>query len=361
MKRLIFVIILFPTSLFAQVEHILSLGHEWIVSDDVVYERINKREVFKRAKDIPVVVIGPTAGQVKKYFDGDYLYVAEEVRSKALRIRYADKIDTPQGSRWFWHPSLVMKGNQRFLAVDHRQVMIEERDIIDEAGNRMIQLLSLDLVGENKRVILSLKDPDRVLSMEAVAKDGDFIVFTNAGTIYHLKHGDSSLKELETDVFHKISNDYIDFETNTKGQKIPQPPQFLSSPFFSTTGDIFVPMNIRERNRWSEKAVQAAFDQLTVEEKNRLIEAGKWPLKTDGYDGSDYAFALIGYTCETRKLIRVPSGEVGNLVKVEPNTGQYRLVKPEWPALTEVGDGRFLTIKEAIGDVTPPGARLGDR
>lgn len=360
MKNLIFAVVLFSVSLFAQTEHVISGGHEWIVSNDIVYDRSGKQEIFRPSKDMPAAAISLTAGHVKKSFDGGYLYVAEEVGSKAMRIRYAEKIDTPHGPRWFWHPSLVMKGNLRFLAADHRQVLIEERDVIDDAGIRTIQVISLDLIGENKQILLSLKDSDRTLDAEAVAKDGDFILFTNAGIIYQLKYGDASLKELEIDFLHKTSNNYIDFEMDANGHKISQPPLFLSSPFFSMTGDIFVPMNIRERNRWSEKAVQAAFDQLPAEDKNKRIEAGKWPLKADGYEGSDYAFALIGYSLETHKTIRIPSKGLGNLVKADTDTGQYRLAKPEWPALTEVGDGRFLTVKESIGSAGSAGVKTQD-
>lgn len=357
MKKHILVGILFSFSLFAQVEHVLSRGHEWIVFEDIVYQRTDKQRAFRQAIGLPAAVISPTSGQVKKSFDGDHLYVTEEVGAKALRVRYAEKIDTPHGPRWFWRPSIVMKGNLRFIAADHRQVLIEERDVIDKSGTRMTHLLLLDLVDETRRAILSVKDPERTLNMEAVAKDGDFVVFTNTGSIYQLNRGETSLKELETDFLHKISNNYIDSEMDHKGGKVPQPPRFLGSPFFSTTGTVFVPMTIRERNKWSEKAVQAAFDQLPVEEKNKLIEAGKWPLKTVEYEGSDYVFALVSYTRETHSVVQVPPETLGGLVRAEPSTGQYRLAKPEWPSLTEVGEGRFLSVKEALRDVPHTGAK----
>ncbi len=345
MKFIIVLQLLLSTTLFAQISHIYSFGREWVVVNESVFERGAK--AFYPIPDLPRISTGADLGLVSRAFDGDYGYLTEQVGNKALRLRFGQKLATQEGPRWFWSMSQVLKGEFHFLAVNQKKALVERLDATDENGDRLFQILTVDLLGGESNLVISLKDPATVRQASAVASGGQFVVFVNDGSIHLVEAETRTSSVIETDFLHKASPKFVDSISDGNGKSRSQPPMFIGSPFFSKEGEIYVPMQLRERNRWSMTAMQALFDDLPIAEKSKAIEAGKWPPKQE-YEGSDTVFVLIRYDFDLRKVTAVQPERLGVLVRADKYTGQIMLVQTEWPVdLTEMG-GQILLLKDAL-------------
>ena len=325
MKYLFGMFVLFATQIFAQSSHVASFGIEWILCQDVIYNRAIYTDKLKIVEGFSRVSGGDELGHAVKSFDGKYYYLAEEVAGKIIRLRFAQSIQREDGPHWFWNSSLSFRGNYSFLAADDMQALILERDALDEAGMKTLQFKLVDLIANSIRTILTVKDPDRKLFAVAIVKDGDFFIFINNGSVYQTNDRTTSIKNIDTAFWQNLSNKFINSVETEPGVKIQQLPYFMASPFLSKDGLLLIPMKIRELNTWSSASIRELFDKLSTAEKAALIESKKWPLKNDTFEGSEYVFALVSFDPEMHKFTQISSKNLTSLIKLDGNTGQSQL------------------------------------
>ena len=302
-------------------------------------------------------------GRKTMIWDGENLYQWEGVKDWGIRIHFAFKGETPSGPQWFWRPPVELKGSFQVLATDSMTALVAEHGTGDEKDGLQFRIHHVNLVDGEKRTLFTKKDPDRLLFAEATVKDHDFIVFLNNGTIFNLPMGASQLRTVREGFWSDLSDRYIQtIKRKTTNEEIPQPPHFVGSPFFGKSGEIYVPMTVRETNVWSEEGIQRMFDSMTKEQQSKLIANGTWPLKDgEARKGSDEVFVLLSYNPDEKKLSKVPETRLGKMVKQNPDNGQWKLAQVWWPVMAEGPDGNFMSVTELIGSTSaksqasPPG------
>ncbi len=314
---------------------------------EAVYTRSEARPQFLQAKGIPLLPPSKAPGMIERSFDGDRLYQAEFLTSKLFSIRCAEVIPQQEGSAWYWHPPIQFKDEAlHLLAASAGRFLLGVRVAIEGASPPVFRVDVVEWPSQIRRTLLELQDSQRNLRAVAIAVDTDFFLFISNGSLYRIDPASGSPTNLEGDMFRRFTPRFTELVRRQAdgAAEIPQPPSFLSPPFCSTSGEIFVPAMVRQLNRYSENFARNLFASLPAEEQRRLVEAGRWPLKPEDYEGSEYVALMLRFDPASRTLSSVPPKTLGNLVREMPETEQWLWAEGRLPPLTVDVSGKFLAL-----------------
>lgn len=334
---------------FNQDHPVWDRGRQWLVANGQVYVRPERQGRFSRGTQ-PGLRTPTFLEQPGFSFDGEFAYRGVNQGRDRLALGLGYEVESNAGSRWFWKRPVVLSGPVRFLAGTMQRALLFRHSGTE---NRKVSIELYDFVEERLTTLLTLENQKPAIDACAVASNWDFYLLLTNGSLFQVPFGETSIKELERDVLQKTVDGMIDRETNDLGAGVvPVPPHFTGNPFFGQTGEIFFPLQVRQRNHWDESAIKRLWDTIPLEAQNRYIASGKWPIH-GGYDGSDEIFVLMGYDPATRKCRRAPNEALDGVVHQDEYTAQWKLKAGGWISLAENGEGRILPLKRVLE--MPPG------
>ena len=344
MKNFLCSFLLFTQALLGQSGSVRAWGREWVVLGEAVYTRSEAQPQFLQAKGIPLLPASKAPGMIDRTFDGDRLYQAEFLTAKLFSVRCAEVISQQEGPVWYWHPPIQFKDEApHLLAASAGRFLLGVRVAKDGTSPPVFRVDVVEWPSQNRRTLLELQDAHRNLRAVAIAVDGEFFLFLTNGSLYRIDPAAGSPTNLECDLFRRLTPRFT--ESVSSSPKSPdQPPSFLSPPFCSTSGEIFVPAMVRQLNRYSENFARNLFASLPAEEQRRLVEVGRWPLKPQDYEGSEYVALMLRFDPASRTLSSVPPKTLGNLVREMPETEQWLWAEGRLPPLTVDVSGKFLAL-----------------
>ena len=321
-------------------------GADWWVVDEAVVTRSEVAPHFQKAEGIPPLPLDNSSRWIGRTFDGERLYQVENPAAKVFRLRCAEIVAQQDGAVWWWFPPIPLKDEDlHFLAAAAGRFLVGVRGVKDGGGQAVYRVDVIEWPSGNRRTLLEVQDPQRDLQGAAMAVDGEFFLFLTNGTLYRIDPAAASHRLLESNIFGRLCSRFTDSVVPREqgASRVPQPPSFLSPPFASTSGEIFIPARIRERNRYPESTVRRMFSAMPVEEQHRLIESGRWPLKPEAFEGSEYVALMLRYDPATRTLAAVPHQRLGGLVREMPETEQWLWAGGTLPPLA----------MDALGQIQP--------
>ena len=336
-----------------------ALGVEWLVVKGRILSRQLPASTYRPHSEFPAFEASFPQGRWGQLtFDGSFLIRALGSPS-ALELREGFRAGSPRGPEWFWQPPVTIQGTRVSLLTGGRHLaLVSLRDSGEKADTATFKLLSVDLITGESRILLSRSDPERRLSAQATLQDGTFVVFLSDGSVHHLEPGSHSLRQTVADAFRRVVPRMIDSERTPApdSRRIPLPPHLYAAPFFARDGRIYLPLEVRERNTWSESAIRAAFEDMPQEARDRLIQAGKYPPERWQYEGSDYIFLLLAYDPTTHAVTSIPGAQLEPFTSRDRYVEQWRIniVGAGWPSLAEDGQGRIRLLEELIVEGPAP-------
>jgi hypothetical protein len=321
---LFFVLICNITTLFAQ-EFLPTLGYksEWTLHDFSVVERARERASFRLNQDFPPIP-KVSRGRASYQFDGQYLYMVE-THPTVLRAIYGFSMMTPTGPQWFLRPPISLQGEFRFLGASDLHLVLQKKIRPDKSSKGKFLIQSFNLATESVITLLE-EDFQPTLEGTGIVKEQVHTLFLTDGRILEVDPTFNNLKEVATRFWQDCSKRWVDhIESVEQNKRVPQPLVFQGRPFFTHDGDICIPITVRETNIWTRAMGDAMWADLSPEHRERAIKQGLWPMKSDEYIGSDYAFAVLRYRSETRKTTILPGEHYEWLVGRSPYVKQAYL------------------------------------
>ncbi len=294
----------------------------WTLTDWSIVERAQDQAFFVMREDLPTIPKVSRGGAVYQ-FDGQHIFIVE-THNNVLRVIYGFPEMTLNGPQWFLRPYITLKGDYRYLGASDLHLILEHRVRPENKTKGKYLIESFDLTTEKSRTLLEEEFSPGLEAVGAV-KDQIHTLFLSDGRILEVDPTFNSAKEVATRFWQSLSDKWVDFVKRFDGQNLPQPPIFQGKPFFTHDGDICIPMTIRETNVWTPDMGEALWSAASSEERERAIKQGLWPMKPEGYIGSDYIFTVLRYCPETRKTSILPGGYYEWLVERTPYVKQTHL------------------------------------
>lgn len=256
-------------------------------------------------------------------------------------------------------PVRLPKGLSPLLVLGDQALVL--RHLPAEAGKRegTFEIGLFDLNTRTQEVIHTGPEPPAFLRVAAVNRDGDALLFLNTGQIALLKSGDHQLRILEDDVWGDTQPEVVLSDT-FPGHTSHFPPLPLAPPFLGRDGRIGFLWQVRRKTHWTQAMMQAQYDALTPEWKEKVIRQGLWPPKTSSYEGSDTGIAGIWVDPDTGHCEAIPEEKLLALAEPERFTGILQPKAGDFGHLREAEDGRIVPVEMPRAEVEPlsvPSAR----
>ncbi len=328
-------------------------NRQWLVIQDRIHSRSEAESRFSRGAQPAIGGPGFQDGSDLS-FDGTFAYRAANRGRESIALSLGWLEDSNLGSRWIWKRPAVLQGHLRFLAGAMERALLLRMPGIAEPGQT--QKASIELYDFAEERLTPLLDLDAGLGPFdacAVASNWDFYLLLSNGSLFRVPFGQRTITALETDGLRSRVEGMIDLETDERGARVvPVPPHFTGNPFLGPTGEIYFPIQARQKNHWDEAAIMRLWNTLTPSAQQTFIASEKWPI-LGGYDGSDETFVLLGFDPATRKLRRVPCESMGTLVRRDGYTRQWQLAEPGWVSFAEERDGGIVPLESLVEPVKP--------
>ncbi len=352
-------LLLFATSISAQTapfdpnHPVWDRNRQWLVIQDRIHSRSEAESRFSRG--VQPTIGGPGFQDASDLsFDGTFAYCTANRGRESIALNLGWLEVSNLESRWIWKKPAVLPGHLRFLAGTMERALLLRMPGITEPGKTQKTSIELyDFVEERLTPLLDLDAGLGPFDACAVASNWDFYLLLSNGSLFRVPFGQRTITALETDSLRRLVEGMIDLETDERGARVvPVPPHFTGNPFIGQTGEIYFPIQVRQKNHWDEAAIMRLWNTLAPSEQQTFIASGKWPIH-GGYDGSDETFLLLGFDPATRKLRRVPNESMDTLVRRDGYTRQWQLVEPGWVSLAEGKDGGIVPLDSLVEPVKP--------
>lgn len=338
-------------------------GSERILHEGHPARRNPEASVFAQVPDLPAVPLGPR-DHSEQGWDGELAWTADCPGHGAAwsirRFRLSPRLGTTPPA-WTPEPPVQLpKGLSPLLVLGDQALVL--RHLPAEAGERdsTFEIGLFDLNTRTQEVIHTGPEPPAFLRIAAVNRDGDALLFLNTGQIALLKSGDHQLRILEDDAWGETQPEVLLSETIPSKGKVALPPIPLAPPFLGRDGRIGFLWQVRRRIHWSQAMMQAQYDALTPEWKEKVIQQGLWPPKTSSYEGSDTGIAGIWVDPDTGHCEAIPEEKLRALAEPERFTGILQPKAGSFGHLREAEDGRIVPVEMPRAEVEPlsgPSAR----
>lgn len=291
---------------------------------------------------------------IDAYWDGFAAYLVSPIgdRWKVQTYRWSPPSkEEGRAGQWMPGESAPLPDKAMLLSVSRDRALLQTRRKPGRDGKWTYTLSVLDLPTQTAEVVYSRSEDSDFGRAQALLLGGDTLLFLNIGSVALLKSGDHSLRMLLEDAWPEICPTCIVSKVFSDGHLSIFPPKFWFPPILAADGTIRVVMDLREKNLWSKEANQALFDAYPKEDQERFIREGKWPLKTETYEGSDEALVVLAYDPAKNALTRLPDEKLGAIGIPSPFVRQL-ILKPgalQLGQLLVAEDGRIVPLEGKPG------------
>lgn len=310
-------------TLFGQSPFSWVAGQEALTIRNQIWIRNLKSDKFELLKKHSPFPLPVNSGKIAASWDGNNLYIIETIKKKKIRLRHAFNLNSETGPHWFWRENIDLIGSYNCLAVSNKKAILIQDDILNKDQIAISRLILWDIEDGSVKNLFERENFHGATLASAVLVENVFVVMLNDGTILEVDPDLQILRELKSNFWPEISNSYITSTVNPKGEPIYFQPHFRGSAFFDSSGAIYFPLQVREKNHWDSMALSTYWDNLKQNERDWAIANGKWPVKEGSFDGSDDVAVILRFDKEKR-LTKIPESDFSAFLEQDKYTHQWR-------------------------------------